>query len=198
MSIKTAFLIFDGVAELDFIAPKDVFYVSSHLDHPEDEVYTVSATDDPVTCFAGLKVKPDYTFDTAPKPDILFVPGTADPMPMTRNKPLLEWVKRTSASCQWTAGVCTGAAILLASGVARGKRITTHWAALEALREMGGAEVLDGIRYVVDGNLVTSAGVTAGLDQALWLLGQLRGAAHARKVRHVLDYYPAPPYAAEV
>jgi transcriptional regulator GlxA family with amidase domain len=197
MSIKTAYLIFDEVAELDFVAPKDVFHASSHLSHLKDEVYTVSATEEPVTCLAGLKVQPDYTFATAPQPDILFVPGTADPTPQVQNQPLLEWVKKTSDSCQWTAGVCTGAAILLASGVAQGKRITTHWAALEALREMGGAEVLDGIRYVVDGNLVTCAGVTAGLDQALWLLGQLRGSTHAREVRHLLDYHPAPPYAAE-
>ncbi len=198
MKLKTAFLIFDGVAELDFVAPKDVFFASRHLGNSEDEVYTVAATMEPLTCFAGLRVLPDYTFASAPAPDILFVPGTADPMPMVQNESLLQWVRDTSAASQWTAGVCTGAAILLAATVARGKRITTHWAAIDQLREMGGAEVVGGVRYVVDGNLVTSAGVTAGLDQALWLLGQLRGPSHAREVRHVLDYYPAPPYTADV
>jgi transcriptional regulator GlxA family with amidase domain len=198
MTIKSAFLIFDGVAELDFIAPKDVFFASKHLGHPEDEVYTVSLSEEPVTCLAGLQVQPDYSFATAPRPDILFVPGSSDPRPQITNAPLLDWVNKTSSTCRWTAGVCTGAAILLAAGVARNKRITTHWDAIEELRKMGGAEVLEGIRYVVDGNLVTSAGVTAGLDQALWLLGQLRGAPHAREVRHLLEYYPAPPYAAEV
>ena len=198
MSIKTAFLIYDGVAELDFVAPKDVFYVSRHLKHPEDEVYTVSATGEPITCFAGLKVQPDYSFADAPRPDILFVPGTADPMPLVQDQKLLKWIGETSARCTWTAGVCTGTAVLLASGVARGKKVTTHWLAYDALRKMGGAEVLEGMRYVADGSLVTSAGVSAGLDMALWLLGQVRSPAHAREVQHVLDYYPAPPYAAEV
>lgn len=198
MALKTAFLIFDGVAELDFVAPKDVFFASRYLGHPDDETYTVSATEDVVTCLGGLKVVPDYTFATMPRPDILVIPGTADPTPQVQNGPLLEWVKNTSAGCLWTAGVCTGTAILLASGVARGKRVTTHWAALEQVRQMGGATVLDGVRYVADGSLVTSAGVTAGIDMALWLVGQLYGVPHAREVQHILDYYPAPPYAAEV
>ena len=198
MALKTAFLIFDGVAELDFVAPKDVFFASSYLGHQEDVTYTVSATGEAVTCLGGLKVLPDYSFATAPQPDILFVPGTADPSPHIQNRQLLDWVKRTSDSCLWTAGVCTGSAILLASGVAADKRITTHWGALEVLRKMGGATVLEGVRYVADANLVTSAGVTAGIDQALWLVGQLYGAAHAREVQHLLDYYPAPPYTAEV
>ncbi|OQX15096.1 MAG: thiamine biosynthesis protein ThiJ [Desulfobulbaceae bacterium A2] len=198
MALKTAFLVFDGVAELDFVAPKDVFFASSYLGHQEDVTYTVSATGEPITCLGGLKLLPDYSFATAPRPDILFVPGTADPSPHVQNRQLLEWVKSTSAACLWTAGVCTGAAILLASGVAVGKRITTHWGALEELRKMGGATVLDGVRYVTDGNLITSAGVTAGIDQALWLVGQLYGAAHAHEVQHLLDYYPEPPYAAVV
>lgn len=198
MGLNIAFLVFDGVAELDFIAPKDVFFASQYLGHPDDRAYTVSPTGEPITCLAGLKMQPDYCFATAPQPDILFVPGTANPAPQVGNQQLLEWVKQTSETCCWTAGVCTGAAILLASGVAKGKRITTHWAAMDELRAMGGATVLEGVRYVTDGNLVTSAGVTAGLDQALWLVGQLYGAEHARKVQHLLDYYPAPPYAAEV
>ncbi|MEJ2693470.1 MAG: DJ-1/PfpI family protein [Candidatus Thiodiazotropha sp.] len=198
MKLKSAFLIFDGVAELDFVAPKDVFFTSKYLGHPGDELYTVSSGQEPVNCLGGLKIQPDYSFDNAPPPDILVVPGTADPKPHMMNERLLDWVRETSSGCRWTAGVCTGSAILLAAGVARGKRITTHWGAIEALREMGGAEVLEGVRYVADGNLVTSAGVTAGLDQALWLLGQMRGPAHAREVRHLLEYYPAPPYEAEV
>ena len=198
MTLKTAFLIFDGVAELDFVAPKDVFFASRYLGHPDDETYTVSATDGVITCLGGLKVLPDYTFASAPRPDILFVPGTADPSPLVQNSQLLKWVQNTSAGCLWTAGVCTGAAILLAAGVAKGKRITTHWGAIEELRRMGGATVVEGVRYVADGNLVTSAGVTAGIDMALWLVGQLYGAPHAREVQHLLDYHPAPPYAAEV
>lgn len=198
MALKTAFLVFDGVAELDFVGPKDVFGASRLTGYPDDQTYTVSATADTVTCLGGLRVVPDYTYETAPQPDILFVPGTQDPTPQVQNQPLLEWVRRTSDRSQWTAGVCTGTAILVASGVARGKRVTTHWAALERLREMGGATVVEGVRYVADGSLVTSGGVLAGIDQALWLLGRVYGPSHAREVQHVLDYHPAPPYAADV
>lgn len=179
------------------LAPRTYFLALKHLEHTDDEIYTVSTTDGVVTCLGGLKVLPDYTFASAPPLDILFVPGTSDPTPQIQNSQLLEWVKTTSDSCEWIAGVCTGAAILLASGVAKGKRITTHWGAIEQLRQIGGATILEGLRYVVDGNLVTSAGVTAGIDQALWLMGRLYGAHHAREIRHILDYYPAPPYAAE-
>ena len=94
--------------------------------------------------------------------------------------------------------MCTGSLLLHGAGLCAGKRITTHWAFVEKLRERGGATVLDGLRYVRDGNLVTSAGVSAGIDMALWLVGQIHGVTHARNVQRVMQYDPAPPYTAEV
>lgn len=197
MAYKIAFLIYDGVAELDFVGPKDVFFASKYLSQQEDTLYTVAPSKDPVTCFGGLKVLPDHDFETAPAPDILVVPGTADTSPQVENRALLEWVERASRHCIWTTGVCTGTAILIAAGPAKGKTVTSHWSAIEVLRALNEAEVVEGMRYVADGKVVTSAGVSAGIDMALWVTGQLRGPEHAREVQRLLEYYPAPPYQVE-
>jgi transcriptional regulator GlxA family with amidase domain len=94
--------------------------------------------------------------------------------------------------------VCTGALLLHEAGFARGKRVTTHWAFVESLRARGEVTVLEGRRYVRDGNVVTSAGVSAGIDMTLWLVGQVHGVDHARAVQKAIEYEPAPPYSAEV
>jgi len=198
MALKTAFLIFDGAAELDIVAPWEVFDGSKWCGHSEDSTYTVALTDNPVTCLGGLKIIPDFSVANAPSPDILVVPGTADTSPLTSDGELLNWILETSKRCTWTVGICTGTVILAAAGVANGKRVTTHWDAIDSLRTRKDVTVLEKVRYVRDGNLLTSAGVSAGLDMALWLVGQIYGASHAREVQHLLEYYPAPPYAAEV
>jgi len=198
MALTTAFLLYDGVAELDFAAPWQVFTASQYLGKTADKCFTISLAGNPVTCIGGMKVVPDYRADNAPKPDILIVPGTGDPAEQMRNQPLLDWIAETSKSCLWTVGVCTGTNILAASGVAAGKKVTTHWDSIEALKKRSDVSVLEGVRYVRDGNLLTSAGVSAGLDMSLWLIGQIYDAAHARQIQHLLEYYPAPPYAAEV
>jgi transcriptional regulator GlxA family with amidase domain len=197
MALKIAFLIYDGVAELDFVGPKDVFFASKFIGQKDDLLYTVAQSTEPVTCFGGLRVLPDYDFGTAPLPDILVVPGTADPSPQVDNAELLAWVAKASSSCSWTTGVCTGTAILIAAGPGKGRKVTSHWSAIDLLRAQNQAVVLGGVRYVADGQLVTSAGVSAGIDMALWLVGQLRGPDHAREVQRVLEYYPEPPYQVE-
>jgi transcriptional regulator GlxA family with amidase domain len=93
--------------------------------------------------------------------------------------------------------VCTGALVLHAAGLLEGRRATTHWASLDLLEGRGGTTVLRDVRYVRDGNIVTSAGVSAGIDMALWIVGQLFDAATARNVQRAMQYDPAPPYAAE-
>ena len=197
MSLKIAFLIYNGVAELDFIGPKGVFFASNWLRKEQDHLYLVASSLEPITTLEGMKVPPDYDFASAPLPDILVVPGSADPAPQLDQPDLLKWVEKASRHCTWTTSVCTGAAILLAAGPAKGRRITSHWMMRDALRLQNEATVIDNVRYVVDGHLVTSAGVSAGIDMALWLVGELRGPEHAREVQHALEYYPAPPYQLE-
>jgi transcriptional regulator GlxA family with amidase domain len=113
------------------------------------------------------------------------------------NQPLLAWIARVASDAKWVTSVCTGALLLTAAGPARGKRITTHWAFVETLRSRNeAAEVHSNYRYVRDGNLLTAAGVSAGIDMALWLVGELHGPDFARLVQRGMEYDPAPPYAA--
>jgi transcriptional regulator GlxA family with amidase domain len=116
------------------------------------------------------------------------------------NQAMLDFLREKGPACDWVTSVCTGSAVLERAGLAGGKRITTHWAYVRALRETAGdaTTVLEGVRYVRDGNLVTSAGVSAGIDMALWLTGQIFGVEHARTTRRAMEYDPAPPYLAEV
>jgi transcriptional regulator GlxA family with amidase domain len=109
---------------------------------------------------------------------------------------MLEFVSRVAPGCDWVTSVCTGAFVLEAAGPAQGRQVTTHWAAIEELRGLApGLTVLEGQRWVVDGNLVTSAGVSAGIDMALWVLGQATSVEHARTTQYLMEYDPAPPYA---
>lgn len=196
-----AFLLFDGVAELDFVGPWQVFDASQWAETDGDErdrLYTVAADDGVVTTHGGMKIIPEYSFANAPKPDILVVPGAARPGEPVKNERLLRWVAEQGTTVEWLVGVCTGSMILAAAGLAKGKRISSHWAWLDALKENQDLTVLEKVRYVRDGNLLTSAGVTAGIDSTLWLIGQLHSPDHARQVRQLIEYYPAPPYAAEV
>jgi transcriptional regulator GlxA family with amidase domain len=143
-------------------------------------------------------VIPDYDFASAPKLDVLLVPGGQGTRKEVDNAVLIDWLRRTAPACTWVTSVCTGALLLHEAGIARGKRVTTHWGFVQQLRDRGDVEVLEKVRYVRDGNLVTSAGVSAGIDMALWLVGQLHGVSHARLTQKLMEYDPAPPYAAEV
>ena len=194
MRLKIAFLVYDGVAELDFVGPRGVFFASNWLRKEQDHLYLVASSLKSITTLEGMRVPPDYDFDGAPLPHILVVPGSADPAPQLDHPELLAWVEEASRHCTWTTSVCTGAAILLAAGPAKGRRITSHWMMRDALRAQKEVTVVDHVRYVADGRLVTSAGVSAGIDMALWVVGQIRGPEHAREVQHALEYYPEPPY----
>ena len=153
----------------------------------------------PVRCAKGMRVLPDLALADCPKLDVLLVPGGRGTRKEVDNPPLLTWIAGAAADCRWVTSVCTGAMLLTAAGPARGKRVTTHWSFVETLRQRGeAAEVLEQRRYVRDGNILTAAGVSAGIDMALWLTGQLHGPDFARAVQKAMEYDPAPPYAAEV
>jgi transcriptional regulator GlxA family with amidase domain len=198
MSLTTGILLFENMEELDFVGPWEVFTMARHSGREADRVVTIAERVDPVRAAKGLRVLPDYDFSNAPALDVLLVPGGQGTRKEVDNPLLIEWVRKTAASCTWVTSVCTGALLLHEAGVARGKRVTTHWGFIDQLRQRGDVEVLEKVRYVRDGNLVTSAGVSAGIDMALWLVGQLHGVAHARLTQKLMEYDPAPPYAAEV
>jgi transcriptional regulator GlxA family with amidase domain len=163
-----------------------------------DRVLSIAEAARPVRCAKGLRVVPDVTLAEAPPLDVVLVPGGRGTRREVDNRVLIEWLARVSATATWVTSVCTGALLLHEAGPARGKRVTTHWSFVEALRARGDVTVLADTRYVRDGNLVTAAGVSAGIDMALWLVGQRDGVDVARRTQRGIEYAPAPPYAAEV
>jgi len=191
-------VLFDDAEELDFVGPWEVFTMAT-ADLADSRVVTVAQRSEAIRCAKGLRVLPDHDFASAPELDVVLVPGGQGTRREVDNPALLDWLAKTAARCQWVSSVCTGSLLLHASGLAAGRRITTHWAFVEALRGRApDATVLDDVRYVRDGNVVTAAGVSAGIDMALWLVGQIWGVERARRTQRFMQYDPAPPYAADV
>ena len=197
MTPTIGILIFDGVGELDYVGPWEVL-CSAAYERPGTRVLLIAERDGPVTCQNGMRVMPDITTADAPRLDVILVPGGQGTRREATNKKLLDWIARVSATATWTTSVCTGSLLLVQAGLCDGRRITTNWDFIPALREIGRAEVLDGPRYVRDGQLVTATGVSAGIDMTLWLVGQIWDPAYARRVQKMIQYDPAPPYEAEV
>jgi transcriptional regulator GlxA family with amidase domain len=196
MGITTGFLIFPDAEELDFVGPWEVFTMARHV-KPDDRCVLIAQSAEPVRCAKGMRVLPDHTFADAPELDVVLVPGGIGTRREVANAALIDWLRKSGARARWVTSVCTGSLLLHEAGFAADKRITTHWGFVSALRERG-ANVLERVRYVRDGNLVTAAGVSAGIDMALWLLGQIHGVEVARQVQRAMEYDPAPPYGAEV
>lgn len=190
-------LIFDGAEELDFTGPWEVFTASSMLRDNADTASLLAERPGPVRCNKGMRVLPDHTLDDHPPLDVLLVPGGNGTRREVSNPVLTDWIRTVSARATWTTSVCTGALLLHEAGPARGRRVATHHAFEDTLEARGDITVVRDARYVVDGNLVTSQGVSAGIDMALWLVGRLHGRAHARAVRRYIQYEPAPPYLAD-
>jgi transcriptional regulator GlxA family with amidase domain len=190
-------LIFDGAEELDFAGPWEVFTASSMLRDDADTAVLIAERTGPVRCNKGMRVLPDHMLDDHPALDVLLVPGGQGTRREVSNPVLIEWIRHVAASVTWVTSVCTGALLLHEAGAARGRRVATHHAFEDALQARGDVTVVRDARYVVDGNLVTSQGVSAGLDMALWLTGRIHGREHARAVRRYIQYEPAPPYLAD-
>jgi transcriptional regulator GlxA family with amidase domain len=190
-------LIFDGAEELDFTGPWEVFTTSSMLREDADTVVLIAEHPGPVRCSKGMRVLPDHTLGDHPPLDVLLVPGGQGTRREVSNPAVIDWIRKASATATWITSVCTGALLLHEAGPARGRRVATHHAFEDTLEARGDITVVRDARYVVDGNLATSQGVSAGIDLALWLAGRLHGRDHARAVRRYIQYEPAPPYLAD-
>lgn len=194
-------LIFDGAEELDFVGPWEVITASAMLQADTgaaaDVCLTVAERAGPVRCAKGLRVLPDHTLDDHPPLDVLVVPGGMGTRREVSNTTVTGWIRKTAANAGWVTSVCTGALLLHEAGPARGRRVATHHAFEDTLAARGEVTVVRDARYVVDGNVVTSQGVSAGIDMALWLIGRIHGRQHARAVRRYIQYDPAPPYLAD-
>lgn len=190
-------LVFDGAEELDFVGPWEVFTTSSMLRDNADVAVLIAERSDPVRCAKGMRILPDHTIDDHPPLDVLLIPGGQGTRREVTNPAVIDWIGSVSAGTAWTTSVCTGALLLHEAGPARGRRVATHFGFEDALAARGDITVVRNARYVVDGDIVTSQGVSAGIDMALWLIGRLHGREHARSVRRYIQYEPAPPYLAD-
>lgn len=191
----TGILMFKDMEELDFVGPWEVFTMGKLLT-PEDRVIAIGLDAAEVRCGKGMHMRPDVGLLDAPKLDVLIVPGGDGTRPLMNDARLIAWLQQRAAETQWTSSVCSGSLVLAQAGLLDGKKATTHWAVLPELRKFASVEVLEHVRFVRDGQLVTSAGVSAGIDMALWLYGQVTTPEHARKVQRLMQYDPAPPYQA--
>jgi transcriptional regulator GlxA family with amidase domain len=184
---NVAILLFDGAEELDFAGPLEVFGVTNRLKPDTIRVFTVGVSDREVQCVNGLTVRPQYSFQSCPSFDILVVPGGQGSRREMGNANTLAFIKKAAGSCELVASVCTGALILAGAGLLDGKRATTHWAALDELKKFANVTV-DHQRFIHEGKIVTSGGISAGIDMALHLVGLFFGTDAALEVAHRMEY----------
>lgn len=185
--IRIAFLLFPNVTQLDLTGPAQVL---SRLGNATIDL--VASNLAPVMTDAGFALLPTVTFDIAPQPDILCVPGGMGTGDAMNDAATLDWVRQAASRAAWVTSVCTGSLVLGAAGLLDGYRATTHWASHRHLAKFGATPIEQ--RVVFDRNRVTGGGVTAGIDFALALTAAIRGEAHAKLVQLSLEYDPAPPF----
>jgi transcriptional regulator GlxA family with amidase domain len=188
-------LLFDGVEELDAVGPWEVLSAWTQQ-HPEDgwDAFCLSSDGGPVRSAKSLVLGAHHSIDDAPDMDLLVHPGGPGTRPMLHDRCHLDWVRRQRATVPLMTSVCTGSLVYAAAGLLVGRRATTHWASLNLLSELDPTIITDvSSRFVDDGDLITSAGVSAGIDMALHLVARLTDLERAREVRREIQYNPLPP-----
>jgi transcriptional regulator GlxA family with amidase domain len=183
-----AILLFERFTSLDAVGPYDVL---KHL--PDAKVTFVAAEAGPVRNDSGsLALVADATLAELPSPDILLVPGGPGQVQAEKDEAILDWLRTADATTTWTTSVCTGSLVLGAAGLLEGKRATTYWLALEDLARHGAIPTNE--RVVMDGKVVTAAGVSSGIDMALTLAAEIGGADLAQLIQLGIEYDPQPPF----
>ena len=196
--INVGILIFDEVEVLDFAGPFEVFSRTRLLKGAESRrsddsapfnPFTVSMDTKHLTATGGLKIIADYTFNNFPKIDILIVPGGYGTRTLLNNEILLKWIKAVSDKANITASVCTGSLLLAKAGLLEGKRATTHWGAIEALKSISKDIQVITERRVVNDEIITSAGVSSGIDMAFMIVENLYGEEVASDTSKYIEFH---------
>ncbi len=201
MTTTVAIYLFKNVEVLDFAGPFEVFTTASRVflrsnphKQPLFKVVTVAKTLEPIQARAGLKVLPDYALHSSPVAEVLLIPGGVIDAEVHDDE-VVTWIRNRAATATITASVCTGAFLLAKAGLLQGKSATTHWEDIADLRvQFSQVEVREGVRWVDEGSVVTSAGIAAGIDMSLYLISRLAGAELAAATARQMDV----PYRREV
>ena len=189
---SVAILIFEGVELLDFAGPFEVFSAArASLESSERlmKVFAVAESLEPVACRNGLVVQPAYTLEDCPPADILVIPGGQGTRTAIQRPRLIDWIAQRSQAAELTTSVCTGSFLLAQAGLLDGKPVTTHWGSIQRLRDdFPSLEVRENMRWVEAGNIISSAGVSAGIDMALHVLARLYGPETAQATARGIEY----------
>ena len=187
MPLRFGILVFPNIQQLDLTGPYEVFASAAGA-----EVELIWKDRHPILSSTRLWLTPTATFDDCPPLDVLCIPGGGGVNPLLEDEATLDFVRERAAQARYVTSVCSGALVLGAAGLLKGKRATTHWNAHDFLARFGAVPV-DG-RIVEDGKLITAGGVTSGIDFGLALIARLLGQVEAETVQLALEYAPAPPF----
>jgi transcriptional regulator GlxA family with amidase domain len=193
---NVAIVIWNGAEILDWAGPTEVFAaagnIAAHDGAPAFHVYTVSKTKDPIVTQGFVRVQPDYAIADAPKPDIVLFPGGGSDV-VTGDPTFLEWAKGTASQAEIAVSVCTGAFILAKAGLLDGKEATTWYGMLDKFeKDFPKVRVRRGNRFVDNGKIVTTAGVSAGIDGSLHVVARLLGSQVAGETAQYMEYRWTP------
>lgn len=184
--MKIVFLLYDAMTALDAVGPYEVLRCMS-----DAEIMFAAEQKGPVQTDSALSLMADYAIDEIDAADILLVPGGPGSDALEKNGRVLDWIRKIDATTTYTTSVCTGSLVLGAAGLLKGRRATTHWSRVDVLPNHGAIPARR--RCVRDGKYIIAAGVSAGIDMALDLVREMKGAAGARAIRLGIEYYPKPP-----
>lgn len=195
--LNVGIFIFDQVEVLDFAGPFEVFSrtrlspdLESRLsdDSAPFQVFTIAKTLDPITAIGGLKIIPTHSFSKHPSIDILIIPGGWGTRALLKEDETLHWISSQAKKAQITASVCTGALLLAKLGLLKNRKATTHWASLDLLKSIDSSiQIQKNIRFVED-EIITSAGISAGIDMCFYLVEKICGKKVAQETARYMEY----------
>lgn len=185
--MKIVIFLFDGFTALDIVGPYEVL---NKL--PGSEIYLTGIEKKEYKDTYGLKIRADYSVDEIKQADVLLIPGGYGIDKLLSDKEIKSWIREIDKTTEWTTSVCSGSLLLAESGLLENKNCTTHWRRKEQLGKYNLS--VKNERYVEDGKIITSAGVSAGIDMALFLAGRIAGEKAAKMIQLAVEYDPAPPF----
>jgi len=182
--------LFNEVEVLDFAGPFEVFSVTEVNEEKTFTVYTVSENGEMITARNGLKVQPDYSIENLPPVDILIIPGGLGARKYEiKNEIVIKWIRQQMKEVKLMTSVCTGALLLAKAGLLEGLKATTHWASIEKFKnEFQNVEVIENVKFVDEGHIITSAGISAGINMAFHIVKNLLGVHVAEDTAKRMEY----------